>query len=197
VDERIRALAADVESAGILFLCETGLDPGIDHMSAMQCIDRIRNAGGRLRSFLSHCGGLVAPHSDNNPWHYKISWNPRSVVLAGKAGAVYRENNQTVRLSYPEVFSRSGEIDVPGAGKMESYANRDSLDYIALYGLHDIPDFTRTTLRYPGFCRGWEMVIALQLTDEEKKFRTDGLSIREFFRQHLGGTRRGECRTDD
>jgi len=100
VDDNIRSLQPAIEEKKLLFLCEMGLDPGIDHMSAMELIHRIKEEGGIITSFISHCGGLVAPESDDNPWHYKISWNPRNVVMAGKAGAVYRQNNKTKKLPY-------------------------------------------------------------------------------------------------
>ena len=94
VDDAMKALQPEIEKKGLLFLCEMGLDPGIDHMSAKKMIDEINSEGGQIVSFMSHCGGLVAPESDDNPWHYKISWNPRNVVMAGKAGAIYKENGE-------------------------------------------------------------------------------------------------------
>jgi saccharopine dehydrogenase-like NADP-dependent oxidoreductase len=116
VDEKIRNLQADIESRGLLFLCEMGLDPGIDHMSAMNIIDAIHQQGGYINSFRSHCGGLVAPESDNNPWHYKISWNPKSIVLAGKAGAHFKEDGIEKRLQYQELFSTERMIEIPDLG---------------------------------------------------------------------------------
>ena len=94
IDDKVKALANDIEKNKLLFLCEMGLDPGIDHMSAMKLIAEIKSIGGTIHSFRSHCGGLVSPQSDDNPWHYKISWNPRNIVLAGKAGAHSKENGQ-------------------------------------------------------------------------------------------------------
>src|SRR6202040_1540115 len=101
LDEKIRTV---VRENGLLFLCEMGLDPGIDHMSAMELIHRIKDQGGKIISFKSHTGGLVAPESDDNPWHYKISWNPRNVVMAGSAGARYKENGQIITRDYPDLF---------------------------------------------------------------------------------------------
>ena len=103
VDDSMRSLQHDIEKNKLLFLCEMGLDPGIDHMSAMKIIDSIHAKGGKITSFRSHCGGLVAPESDDNPWHYKISWNPRNIIMAGKAGAHYRENGQEIRMPYEEL----------------------------------------------------------------------------------------------
>ncbi len=166
VDEKFKARAKEIEDKGILFLCEMGLDPGIDHMSAMQLIDDIHAKGGQITSFKSHCGGLIAPESDNNPWHYKISWNPRNVVLAGKAGAVYKMNGQIVQKEYPQIFEDCPSIQFNEALKFAYYPNRDSLSYIPLYGLETAATFLRTTLRYPAFCNAWDKIVDAHLTDE-------------------------------
>lgn len=185
VDDNMRALEKDIQQKGLLFLCEMGLDPGIDHMSAMELLHRIYEDGGTVTSFKSHCGGLVAPESDDNPWHYKISWNPRNVVMAGKAGAVYKENGHTIQLDYENLFDAGRTVAIPGLGNLAWYPNRDSLSYTALYGIENAATFIRTTLRYPAFCFGWKNIIDLKLTDEEKKYETDGLSLQQFFKQHL------------
>lgn len=185
IDAAMLELKDEIEQNGLLFLCEMGLDPGIDHMSAMQIIHRIEAGGGIIHSFHSHCGGLVAPESDDNPWHYKISWNPRNVVLAGKAGALYKENGKEVSLSYENLFNPEKKVQVPGLGELAYYPNRDSLSYIPVYGLKAAHTFIRTTLRYPDFCFGWKHVVELQLTDEEKVYQTDGLSLAGFFKQHF------------
>ncbi|MCC6288210.1 MAG: saccharopine dehydrogenase NADP-binding domain-containing protein [Chitinophagaceae bacterium] len=185
VDKNIQASASVIKEKGLLFLCEMGLDPGIDHMSAMQLINRIKNNGGNMQSFYSHCGGLVAPESDNNPWHYKISWNPKNIILAGKAGAVFKKNGKTVAVPYELLFDETRTVNIPGYGKYAWYPNRDSLSYSELYGLQDCDTFIRTTLRHPDFCYGWKQVVALKLTDEDKRYDTDGLSYKAFFQQHL------------
>lgn len=185
VDDKIRALAAEINNKGILFLCEMGLDPGIDHMSAMQLIHRIKAKGGKIRSFLSHCGGLVAPESDTNPWHYKISWNPRNVVLAGKAGAIFRENNAVQTRQYEKIFTDCTEVAIDGLGTLAYYPNRDSLSYISTYDLTETETFLRTTLRYPDFCRGWQTVIELGLTDETDTLQTDGLTVSAFLQNRF------------
>jgi saccharopine dehydrogenase-like NADP-dependent oxidoreductase len=167
VDDEIRSMQPEIEQNGLLFLCEMGLDPGIDHMSAMKLIDSIHEEGGRITSFKSHCGGLVAPESDNNPWHYKISWNPRNVVTAGKAGAVYKKNGTVTNIGYDEVFNNSETVDIPALGKLAWYPNRDSLSYMPLYGLEDAGTFIRTTLRYPAFKKAWNVIVKAQLADTE------------------------------
>ncbi|TMI96880.1 MAG: hypothetical protein E6H06_02975 [Bacteroidetes bacterium] len=185
VDDQIRSLASKIENNGLLFLCEMGLDPGIDHMSAMKMIDDIRSQGGYVTSFQSHCGGLVAPESDDNPWRYKISWNPRSVVMAGKAGAHYRENGEEKHLRYEELFVPDRIVDIPDLGYLSWYPNRDSLAYASLYGLEKTDTFVRTTLRYPDFMYGWRNVIELKLTDETPQYETDGKNLYEIFKEHM------------
>ncbi|MBG9378009.1 saccharopine dehydrogenase NADP-binding domain-containing protein [Panacibacter sp. DH6] len=185
VSESINALHEQIAAKGLLFLCEMGLDPGIDHMSAMQLFHRIQQQGGKITSFKSHCGGLVAPESDDNPWHYKISWNPRNVVLAGKAGADYKVNGREVHLPYTGLFDTDNIIEIPGHGIFAYYANRDSLAYEKLYGLQGIQTLMRTTLRHPEFSFGWKNIVDLKLTDEEKVYETDGLSVAGFFKTHF------------
>jgi saccharopine dehydrogenase (NADP+, L-glutamate forming) len=167
IDMNLRAFADDIAAKQLLFIGEMGLDPGIDHMSAMNLIDRIKKQGGQITSFKSHCGGLMAPESDDNPWHYKISWNPANVVAAGNSGAYYKSEGKIKEVLYPQIFADPGQVvDVPGLGTLAWYANRDSLSYLETYGLHKINTFIRTTLRYPAFCRGWNKLIHLGLTNQ-------------------------------
>ena len=192
VDDQIRNLRSKIENHGLLFLCEMGLDPGIDHMSAMKMIDGIHSKDGHIISFQSHCGGLVAPESDDNPWRYKISWNPRSVVLAGKSGAHYKETGEEKRLQYEELFNPDRIIEIPGLGYMSWYPNRDSLSYASLYNLEEAETFIRTTLRYPDFMYGWRNVIELKMTDETPKYETDGRALYEIFKEHMDKNGFGE-----
>lgn len=166
VDEAIKQLEAEINSKEILFLCEMGLDPGIDHMSAMQLIDEIRSKGGTISSFKSHCGGLIAPESNDNPWHYKISWNPRNILMAGQAGASYKQANKIIRKNYNEVFENCEQLQIDELPLFAWYPNRDSLSYIPLYHLQEAETFIRTTLRYAPFCNGWDVVVDLDLTNE-------------------------------
>lgn len=185
VDPQIRASAATIQQKGLLFLCEMGLDPGIDHMSAMQLIHRIQKEGGKIISFHSHCGGLVAPESDNNPWHYKISWNPRNIILAGKAGAVFKSEGRIIDLPYELLFDENRTIEVTGEGLYAWYPNRDAISYSKLYGLEHCDTFIRTTLRHPDFCLGWKKIVAMKLTNEDKRYDTTSLSYASFLKQHL------------
>lgn len=183
--DELAAMDASVRERGLTFLCELGLDPGIDHMSAMQLIDGIRSEGGQINHFRSHCGGLIAPECDDNPWHYKISWNPRNVVMAGKDGAVYREDGQVRTVSYAALFDPTRTVEIPGLGKYAWYPNRDSLSYIKTYGLEEADTFVRTTLRHPDFCFGWRNLIQLGLTDDDVRYDTNGMSLSSFFQIHF------------
>lgn len=185
VDEAMQQIREEIEAAGLLFLCEMGLDPGLDHMSAKRLIDGIKEEGGEILSFHSHCGGLVAPQSDNNPWRYKISWNPRNVVMAGKDGAVYLEGGEVKEMPYRELFAEKRYVSTGDGDALCWYPNRDSLRYIGLYGLKGIPTFIRTTLRHPDFMYGWNNAVDLKLTDEEKRYETDGKTLMTFFKEHL------------
>ncbi len=164
IDDQIKLLNAEIKQKGLLFLCEMGLDPGIDHMSAMKIINEIKNKGGVITSFKSHCGGLISPESDDNPWHYKITWNPGNIVMAGSSGAVYKINGEIITLPYQDVFHDCKKVDVPGLS-LAWYPNRDSLSYTHTYGLTHIDTFIRTTLRHPSFCHGWNKIVNMGLTD--------------------------------
>ena len=185
IDGDLKKLAPEIEKRNLLFLCEMGLDPGIDHMSAKQLIDSIEEQGGKITSFVSHCGGLVAPESDDNPWHYKISWNPRNVVLAGKAGAVFLQDGEECVLSHHELFAERRFTQVRGLEPLCWYPNRDSLSYSHLYGLQQCSTFIRTTLRHPDFIYGWKNLIDLNLTDETIQYKAAGKSLKELFKEHL------------
>jgi saccharopine dehydrogenase-like NADP-dependent oxidoreductase len=167
VDDEIRNLSSQLDSRQMFFLCEMGLDPGIDHMSAMQIIHRIQAAGGVITAFRSHTGGLVAPESDDNPWHYKISWNPANVVRAGSAGAVFKEAGVVKKTEYKKIFENTRQVDVKPVGRFAWYPNRDSLAYIPVYGLESAHSFIRTTLRHPDYCAGWKNLVTAGLTDNK------------------------------
>ena len=135
ISKEIAELDESAKKAGVLLLNEIGLDPGIDHMSAMAVIDDIKEKGGKITSFKSFCGGLVHPDYDNNPWNYKFTWNPRNVVLAGQGTAQYIKNGKCKYLPYNKLFERTDVLNVLEAGKFEGYANRDSLIYRDVYGI--------------------------------------------------------------
>lgn len=181
ISEEFQQLHHDVAAAGLSFIGEMGLDPGIDHMSAMEMIDAIKLKGGKITSFKSHCGGLIAPESDNNPWHYKISWNPKNIVLAGKDGALYIENNHVKSLQYNQIFNEPKRIKIPALVDLAWYPNRDSISYIQKYHLEGIETFIRTTLRHPDFCMGWNLIVNAELTNDLQFIPTKELTTKKFF----------------
>ncbi|HET8572435.1 MAG TPA: saccharopine dehydrogenase C-terminal domain-containing protein [Edaphocola sp.] len=170
------AMDEAVRKAGLMFMCEMGLDPGIDHMSAAQMIQGIHRIAGVVTSFKSSCGGLVAPESDDNPWQYKIAWNPRNIVLAGKAGAVWKDSGKIHEIAYPEVFEHPKKIKIPNLGVLAAYPNRDSLKYQNIYQIHDVKTLVRATLRYPAFIKGWDYIIKAGLTDENDAIDAEELT---------------------
>jgi len=148
-------------------LNECGLDPGIDHMSAMQVIDKIKSEDGQLISFESFTGGLIAPETDpENPWRYKFTWNPRNVVLAGQGTAKFLQHGRLKYIPYQQLFSRTTSINVPGLGEYDGYANRDSLKYVDAYGLQECKTVIRGTLRNKGYCRAWNILVQLGCCDD-------------------------------
>jgi saccharopine dehydrogenase-like NADP-dependent oxidoreductase len=185
IDESIRQFQKDIEKNNLLFLYEMGLDPGIDHMSAMHILDKVKDEGAKVFAFRSHCGGLVAPESDDNPWHYKISWNPKNIVMAGKNGAHFRENGEEKTIPYNELFSAERQVEIPEIGYLSWYPNRDSLSYTSLYDLEEIPTFIRTTLRHPDFMYGWKNIVDLKLTEETPFYETNGKTLCELFKEHM------------
>jgi saccharopine dehydrogenase (NADP+, L-glutamate forming) len=169
VSKEMAALDTEAKEAGIILMNEIGLDPGIDHASAMKIIDEIHEAGGELTSFKSYCGGLVSPESNDNPWGYKFSWNPRNVILAGHGTAQYIEKGQYKYIPYNRLFTQTDTIEIEGHGKFDAYANRDSLSYRHFYDIEKIPTMLRGTLRMPGYCKAWNVFVKLGLTDDSYK----------------------------
>jgi len=176
VSPEMQELDKSVKEAGLMFMCEMGLDPGIDHMTASRIFDSIHKVSSRVLVFESYCGGLVAPESDTNPWHYKFSWNPRNIINAGKDGAHYLHGRKEIEVPYSQMFLNNKKIYCPGAGNLAYYPNRDSFHYIDLYGLDSVRTFMRATLRHPDFCKGWDALIQMGLTNTEDRFETDELT---------------------
>ncbi|MGA9240275.1 saccharopine dehydrogenase family protein [Robiginitalea sp.] len=182
ISEGMRKMDSAVREKGLVFMNEIGLDPGIDHMSAMQVIDRIKAAGGRMLLFESFTGGLVAPQSDDNLWNYKFTWNPRNVVIAGQGGAAKFIQEGTYKyIPYHKLFRRTEFLEVEGYGAFEAYANRDSLSYRKAYGLEDTLTLYRGTMRRIGFSRAWNIFVQLGMTDDSYRIENSkGMSYREF-----------------
>ena len=187
ISDAMQELDAAAKENNLIFMNEIGLDPGIDHMSAMKVIDEIRDKGGKMILFESFCGGLVAPESDNNLWNYKFTWAPRNVVLAGQGGAAKFIQEGTYKyIPYHKLFRRTEFMEVEGFGRFEGYANRDSLKYRSIYGLEDILTLYRGTLRRVGFSKAWNMFVQLGMTDDT--YVMDGsetMSYRQFTNSFL------------
>lgn len=191
VSDEIKSLDSQAKENGVLLLNEIGLDPGIDHMSAMKVIDEIKAKGGKLKSFKSYCGGLVAPEFDTNPWKYKFTWNPRNVVLAGQGTAQYIEEGKYKYIPYGQLFKRTNSLNVLDYGEFEAYANRDSLSYREIYSLENIPTLLRGTLRRPGYGEAWDLFIQMGLTDDSFEMNVSGMTYKDFFLSFLGDTSTG------
>lgn len=182
----IKALDDAARKKGIILMNECGVDPGIDHMSAMQMIDRIKAEGGELKAFESSTGGLVAPGYENNPWKYKFTWNPRNVVLAGSDGARFLHNGKFKYIPHHKIFRRIETIKVPELGAFEVYGNRDSLAYRKTYGLDNLETMFRGTIRRPGYCEAWDIFIQLGATDDSYVMEnTENMTNREFINSFM------------
>lgn len=187
VSKEMQAIDEAVKEKGLVFMNEIGVDPGIDHMSAMKVIDEIRDQGGKMLLFESFTGGLIAPESDDNLWHYKFTWNPRNVVLAGQGGAAEFIQEGTYKyIPYHRLFRRTEFMDIEGHGRFEAYANRNSLKYRSIYGLDDILTLYRGTMRHVGFSKAWNMFVQLGMTDDSYTIPdSENLSYRAFINLFL------------
>lgn len=187
VSDEMQGLDTDAKERGLLFLNEIGVDPGIDHMSAMQVIERIKAEGGTMTGFESFAGGLLAPECEkDNPWKYKFTWNPRNVVLAGQGVAKFIQMGKYKYIPYNNLFRRTERIHIPGWGDFEGYSNRDSLKYRSSYGLQGIPTMYRGSLRRPGYCRSWDIFVKLGATDDSYILEgSENMTKREFINSFL------------
>jgi saccharopine dehydrogenase-like NADP-dependent oxidoreductase len=187
VSPEMEAFHQEALDRGLIFLNEVGVDPGIDHMSAKKVLDFIAQEGGTPHIFESFTGGLIAPESDDNPWNYKFTWNPRNVVIAGQGGAAkFVQEGRYKYIPYNRLFRRTERIDIEGLGRFEGYANRDSLRYRSIYGLDAIPTIYRGTLRKKGFCRAWDCFVQLGATDDSYVMdNTETMSHRDFINSFL------------
>jgi saccharopine dehydrogenase-like NADP-dependent oxidoreductase len=186
VSPEMKAMHQEAQEKGLLFFNECGVDPGIDHMSAMKIIHHIQSLGGKLIGFESNTGGLIAPQFDNNPWNYKFTWNPRNVIIAGQAGAKYLQNNKYKYIPYHQLFKRTHRISVLDYGEFDVYANRDSLMYRSIYGLENIQTLFRGTLRRPGYCQSYDAFIQLGMTNDSYVIENSNqLTYRDFVESFL------------
>jgi len=187
ISNELKEMDAEVKAKGLIFMNECGLDPGVDHMSAMKVLDEIREKGGNPVHFESFCGGLVAPESDDNIWKYKFSWNPRNVVVAGQGGAAKFLQQGTYKyIPYQRIFKRTEFLEIEGFGRFEAYANRDSLGYREAYGLQNAHTIYRGTMRRVGYSRAWNMLVQLGVTDDTYTIEdSENMTYREFINSFL------------
>ena len=187
VSKEMQDLDNEVKSNNLIFMNEIGVDPGIDHMSAMKVLDAIREKGGKIILFESFTGGLVAPESDTNLWNYKFTWNPRNVVIAGQGGtAKFLQEGTYKYIPYHRLFRRTEFLDIEGFGRFEAYANRDSLKYQSAYGLDNIQTLYRGTMRRVGFSRAWNIFVMLGMTDDSYIMEhSETMSYRDFINSFL------------
>ncbi|RMG79091.1 MAG: saccharopine dehydrogenase [Bacteroidetes bacterium] len=187
ISKEMKELDKEAKSAKVVLMNEIGVDPGIDHMSAMKVLNEIREMGGEMKIFESFTGGLVAPENDDNPWHYKFTWNPRNVVLGGQSGAAkFIQEGKYKYIPPHKIFRRTEIIQIEDYGKFEGYANRDSLKYREIYGLQNIPTIYRGTLRRPGFCRAWDVFVQLGMTDDSYIMEgSEDMTFRDFVNSFL------------
>ena len=186
VSPEMESLDEPAKRAGVMILSEVGVDPGIDHMSAMRIIHDVERRSGKVVSFKSYCGGLPAPADNDNPWGYKFSWSPRAVCTAGKNAGRFRENGKQVDIPGSELFTCVEQAQVEGVGELEAYPNRDSLGYIDIYGLEGIETMFRGTFRYPGWCRCLKKVVDLGMLDETPATYPAGTTFAEWTAGLLG-----------
>ncbi len=190
VSDGMRALDAEAHARGVLLLNETGLDPGIDHMTVVEVVRRVRKEGGQVLGSASYCGGIPAPEANTNPWSYKFAWSPRGVMLAARNPVRYLENGEIIARPFPDLFEAPRFLAVPGVGRLEAYPTRDCLRYQRAYELTEARDLFRGTLRYPGWCETWQALFELNLLDLEPQ-DWSGLTCAEFLSRRLppgGGT---------
>lgn len=187
ISDAMQELDVQAKANNLVFMNEIGLDPGLDHMSAMKVINEIKEKGGKMILFESFCGGLIAPESDNNLWNYKFTWAPRNVVLAGQGGSAKFIQEGTYKyIPYHKLFRRTEFLEVEGYGRFEGYANRDSLKYRTVYGLDNVLTLYRGTIRKVGFSKAWNMFVQLGMTDDSYKIdNSDTISYREFLNLFL------------
>lgn len=187
VTDEIKALGKQFEDHNKLLVMEMGLDPGIDHMSAMKVLDRIKDEGHELTAFETFTGGLLAKDEEkNNPWQYKFTWNPRNVVIAGQGFVKFIQEARFKYIPYNKLFRRTEVIHIPGYGYFEGYANRDSLKYLDLYGLRGIKTLFRGTLRRPGFCKAWDVFVQIGATDDSFQMEhVENMTHRQFLNSFL------------
>ena len=186
ISKEMQDLDNDARDAGVILLNECGVDPGIDHMSAMKIIDDVHNNNGQIVSFTSFTGGLPAPEANTNPFGYKLSWSPRGVLTAGTNDAHFLRDGKEIIIPGPELFANYEIIEVPGIGEFEGYPNRDSMSFIDYYGIQETKTMLRGTYRYPGWCKTLKTISDLGLLSlEEQSF--ENITYKDMLKANIAG----------
>jgi saccharopine dehydrogenase-like NADP-dependent oxidoreductase len=185
VKPEMRALDAEAKTAGIIILNELGLDPGIDHMSAMRIIDHVHGKGGKVEEFYSFCGALVAPEVEENPFHYKFTWAPKGVVMAGNNDGNFLKDGKVLYVPTENLFKNPLKVDFPNVGILDVYPNRDSVPYQELYGIPEAKTIMRGTFRYEGWCEIIDAMKVLRLITYDK-FNMEGMSYAGMMAKMIG-----------
>lgn len=195
VSDGMRALDEEAKRAGVILLNEIGLDPGVDHMSAMAIIERVRASNGRIVSFISSCGGLPAPEAKNNPLGYKFSWSPKGVLMAARNNALFLKDGKEIMVPANRLFASFWNVRIEDVGEFEAYPNRNSLPYISLYGLEGVRTMIRATLRNIGWCETMQAMVDLGILLDER-IRNDivRMTYSQWLREFVPG--RGDLRAD-
>ena len=176
ISDAMKALDEKARQAGIIILNEIGVDPGIDHMSAMRIIHHVENTGGKVLSFRSYCGGLPAPEANTNPFGYKFSWSPRGVLMAGRNNAKYMKEGQIIEIEGKNLFKNHWPLNIEGEPPFETYPNRNSLPYLEIYGLEHARTMFRGTIRNIGWCDTLYCIVKLGLLSDEERTDFAGLT---------------------
>ena len=187
VGEEMESLDEEARKAGVIILNEIGLDPGIDHMSALRVIDHVHKEGGKINKFFSICGALSSPESADNPFHYKFSWSPKGVIMASNNGARYLKNGAEVEVKGEDIFREIFQLDFPNVGVLDIYPNRDSIQYIDLYEIPEVSTMFRGTFRLPGWCEALDLMKGLNLLSNDK-ILMEGLSYVGMLARLIGET---------
>lgn len=185
VKPEMQALDAQAKEAGIIILNELGLDPGIDHMSAMRIIDNVRSRNGNIEEFYSICGALPAPEVANNPFKYKFSWSPKGVVMAGNNDGKYLRYGKVIDVPTADLFKNPLQVDFTNVGMLEVYPNRDSISYIDIYGIPETKTMMRGTFRFKGWCESIDAMKQLKLISYDK-FDMTGMTYAQFLAHQIG-----------
>ncbi len=184
VSPEMKALDAEARNAGIIVLNEIGVDPGLDHMSAMRIIDKVKSEGGKVKEFYSLCGALAAPEEADNPFRYKFSWSPKGVLMAGNNSAKYLKNGNIIEIPKENLFKDPLQIEFPEVGQMEVYPNRDSLAYIDIYNIQEVETMYRGTFRYPNWCKIMDAMKTLELVSTEIQ-NFEGKTLKEIVAEKI------------